>query len=110
MNGTLTLHALDWFHVTGHGDVAVIGSDDLPDGPANCSDLMGQDVDIDGRTYTVAGVEWCLVEHAGRCPLGYLFLVRPSIVSPETGRYTCCGTDALRTDVFHAAGCPNAPE
>jgi hypothetical protein len=27
-------------------------------------------------------------------------------VDLDTGRFLCCGTDALATDVFHAAGCP----
>jgi hypothetical protein len=29
------------------------------------------------------------------------------LVDMVTGRYICCGTDALRKDAFHAAGCPN---
>ena len=28
-------------------------------------------------------------------------------VDAETGRFTCCGTDALSAEPFHAAGCPN---
>jgi hypothetical protein len=37
----------------------------------------------------------------------YEELSRLTGIDPDTGRYTCCGTDALRTEPFHAAGCPN---
>jgi len=70
------LQALGWYQITGRGDVAVVASASLPPGPADGSDLLGRDVLIDGRPYTVAGVEWCLVNHGHRCPKPYGLLVK----------------------------------
>jgi hypothetical protein len=46
------------------------------------------------------GVEWCS---------GHPTAEERHLVDMSTGRYRCCGTDALRSDAFHAAGCPNGP-
>lgn len=69
----LHLTALEWINT---GTAAVISSATLPPGPSDGTDLIGQDVCIDGATYTVTGIESCRKKHDlnERCPRYGLFV------------------------------------
>lgn len=79
MSEDLKLTAGSWFNVMGK-PVAAISSDQLPDGPPDGSDLMGQVVTIDDKPYRVVAIECCRKNHSDktkRCPQGYGLMVVP---------------------------------
>ena len=54
--------AEDWFEIPGRGAAAVIAG--IPG--LDALTLLGQRVKIDGKVYSVKGVEWNLVQSVGR--------------------------------------------
>jgi hypothetical protein len=77
MTERLNLKAGNWFQVMGK-QVASISSDQLPPGPPDGSDLVGEVVTIDDKPFRVVAVESCRVNHTDqtqRCPQGYGLMV-----------------------------------
>ncbi|MCV7174774.1 hypothetical protein [Mycolicibacterium sphagni] len=46
---------------------------------------------------------WCGIDVCK----GHPWAEERHLVDLDTGRYLCCGIDAMRVNRFHAAGCPN---
>lgn len=69
-HGEHVLHAVDWVHITGRGDVALIGA--FPSELGDPRELTGQHVVIDGRRYLVRDTDTFRVPDARRHPFGLL--------------------------------------
>lgn len=70
------LKATDWYEIKGRGKVAVI--DQMPEDEYDPNNFEGQTVLIDGKQYTVAGVESFAIGRSREHPyrLGFGLLVQ----------------------------------